>query len=1121
MSCFTQTELRNYLMQESATAMQSGVEQHLATCAHCCQTLESLASDDMVDAFFDAARRDAQESDPVFGQFEGSTDATVGDFPEWQPLEAAGPGLPLRFDRFVLRKVIGSGGFGVVYHADDINLKRDVAVKIPHLGGLSAEVRRRFLQEGKAAANLHHPHIVPVHQSGTHRGVCFLVSEYCPGQTLRQWLDTRCEEVRIRDAAVLVMQLAKAADHAHKNGIVHRDIKPANVILDERSAQDGFPFCPRLTDFGTARFLEAARSVTLSGTLIGTVPYMAPEQIRGRNVGPACDIYSLGVLLFELLSGQLPISGVNNVETIQRVLHSEVPAAHQLRSELPRDVSAICSCCLEKSPDRRYASARELADDLRRFLNNEPTHARPLRIGARLFRWSQRNPLPLTIMTTVCLVFLLILGGLAWYNHRLAELNLDLVAANHHALDMKDRAEQSEHHTRRLIYASDIRLAADHWRDGDTKTVYDILQRYESSQDGPDLRGLEWKFLKQAVQPAFDSLATVGSPLYCMRFSPDGRRFATSGQDGVIRIYGRQGGVPEQVIESGQREVNSVTFAPDGQTLASAGDDGSVCLWRLADGEQLKRFVAHDGLAFGVEFTPEGDLLATCGTDGLVQLWKDGKKEHTYRDHSARVEAIAISPNGRWLASVGKDRTLAVQDIKTGVLLFNWDRAAGTLSSVAFSPDSNNLAVVEAAGDTTSLVLFDLPSGRLLCARQHSGGIRSVAFATTGDRILTTDSAGAARLWSVSRANGRLTVSEEPLVTWQAHETRAEGGVFEPGGRSVLTIGSDGQVRRYSGPQLADEIVLDAVQLEKQYRLETLKIHEVAFLGQTHKLLASAHFGVAVVDSDGRESPSLVQFPPTNEWSCIASPRNANWFVVAGSTPWQETANGRRVSAVVERVEVPTGRKHRIWETDRNCSIIHLTCSSDGKLVTAVINDQLVKGQSKELLLIVADSGELVTKLPAAVGTRPAFTLDGRMMVYGVQRDIFLYDLRTRQQQVIREAHTDSQCGLALSNDGRWMATCDEGRIVKIWNLTTLNQHTVLQGHQSKVSALVFSADCRTLLSSSFDGTVKAWSVLSGQPLMDLHVDTAGVSHMALSSDSRQLAVVEDKTRVRIYRIGQ
>ncbi len=507
MHCFSRDQLRGYLLRQLDAQELARVEDHVSECSGCCGTLEALASDDLVQEYFEASQRD---SDTGSRTARSASNVTAGGPPEpldWAALAWDDPQLPRQFDRFILKQVIGSGGFGVVYRADDINLRREVAVKIPHLGGHSPSIRQRFLQEGAAAANLHHPHIVQVHQSGAEGGVCFLVAEYCPGQTLRELLSESPGGRAAREAATIVLVLAEAVAHAHQNGIVHRDIKPSNVILDSRGDHQGLPYCPKLTDFGTAKFLGAEQALTTEGTLIGTAPYMAPEQIKGdREVGPACDIYALGVLLYEMITGQVPIQGADKADTIHKVVTVEPPLLHAHVRSAPRDLSAICRCCLEKQPEQRYASARELAADLQRFLNNEPTTARPLS-GGRGCCWTRRNPLPLSIMGAISLIFALSLGGLAWHAAQLNRLNQQLIESNRQALEMKDRAEQSERHARRMQYASDIRLAAKSWARVISATPRIFWLGMNPVPTKNDLRGMEWRFLSHAVRPSSDAIS--------------------------------------------------------------------------------------------------------------------------------------------------------------------------------------------------------------------------------------------------------------------------------------------------------------------------------------------------------------------------------------------------------------------------------------------------------------------------------------------------------------------------------------------------------------------------------------------------------------------------------------
>jgi hypothetical protein len=309
--------------------------------------------------------------------------------------------LPRTFGRFRIRGEIGRGGFGIVFLADDPQLSRSVALKVPRPDALfNADLRERFLREARAAAALDHPNLVTVYESGEVAGICYIASAYCPGLNMAQWLHSRPGPVSPWTAATLIACLATAVQHAHDRGILHRDLKPSNVLLVPRtaktidSANDQFEleFIPKLTDFGLAKLLEAESDQTRSGIVLGTPVYMAPEQAEGwsNQVGAATDVYALGVMLYELLTRRLPFQGVSLVLTLEQLRSEEPLPPRRIVSELPRDVETICLKCLRKDPRQRYASADALAQDLHRFLRREPIHGRRAGLGTRLLDWCRR-----------------------------------------------------------------------------------------------------------------------------------------------------------------------------------------------------------------------------------------------------------------------------------------------------------------------------------------------------------------------------------------------------------------------------------------------------------------------------------------------------------------------------------------------------------------------------------------------------------------------------------------------------------------------------------------------------------------------------------------------------------
>ena len=300
-----------------------------------------------------------------------------------------------RLGRFRVVRELGRGGFGVVYLADDPTLGRQVAVKVPRWDRWEKpEYRGRFLQEARAAAALDHPNIVRVHEADDAGPVVYIASAYCEGPSLAAWLRGRTRPVPYRLAAALTADLAAGVRHAHERGVLHRDLKPANVLLEGAAEGEAPALTPKICDFGLAKVVDAEATGTASGAIMGTPQYMAPEQAEGRtsDVGPATDVYALGAILYELLTGRPPFEGANPMETARLVAVKPPEPPRRRRKDVPRDLEAIVLTCLEKEPARRYATAEALDTDLRRWLEGKPPLGRPEPWHRRIGRWVRRHP---------------------------------------------------------------------------------------------------------------------------------------------------------------------------------------------------------------------------------------------------------------------------------------------------------------------------------------------------------------------------------------------------------------------------------------------------------------------------------------------------------------------------------------------------------------------------------------------------------------------------------------------------------------------------------------------------------------------------------------------------------
>jgi hypothetical protein len=355
-----------------------------------------------LDAYYRRARGDTprpEDYSPWFGGVAPTWLADAVTLPLPAPIvpldlvSNAGAALTV-LGRFRITCELGSGGFGIIFLAEDSRLGRKVALKVPRpeVAG-QPELRQRFLREAHSAAALDHPNVAPVYEAGEADGLCYIASAYCPGGNLAAWLRRQPGPVPLRHAAGLVGALAGAVQHAHEHGVLHRDLKPSNILLAPAQGEAGeLEFVPKVTDFGLAKLLEEADEETTSGLLLGTPAYMAPEQVEGRTkaVGVATDVYALGVILYELLTGRTPFRGPSLLMTLDQVRTAEPVAPRALRRDVPHDLDVICLKCLQKAPRDRYASAADLAADLQRFLRHEPIRARPVGFVTRAWRWCQR-----------------------------------------------------------------------------------------------------------------------------------------------------------------------------------------------------------------------------------------------------------------------------------------------------------------------------------------------------------------------------------------------------------------------------------------------------------------------------------------------------------------------------------------------------------------------------------------------------------------------------------------------------------------------------------------------------------------------------------------------------------
>ena len=819
---------------------------------------------------------------------------------------------------YEVQELLGRGGMGVVFRARHVRLNRIIALKMSLAGAYATpHERERFQREAVAVAGLRHPNVVQIHDVGDWDGRPYFTMEYMEGGSLAERLSGT--PMPAHQAAILVATLASAVQAAHTGGIIHRDLKPSNVLL---TADD----TPKVADFGLARRQEGGATLTLSGARVGTPSYMAPEQARGlaRALGPGLDIYALGAILYELLTGRPPFRAETVAETERQVVEQEPVSPARLNARVPWDLETVCLKCLEKEPGRRYATAGALAEDLSRFLNNEPISARPAGPLVRLARWGKRNPVPVASLSFVLVTGLIAIATILWQWRKaeVARRDADKLATSEAAavlrlkeqhetaVEAQKKAELAVKSERWERYRSNILAAASALQvQNNSGTVRRALEAAPAEH-----RNWEWRHLKSQldnsrtvipgtptdallrqpiISPSGDLIAVVdrnahtinlwntatgkitGSlrghtgPVQVLAYSPDGKRLASGSDDKTLRLWDPATGEQVAVLCGHAKPVDWIYYSPDGHRICSVGG-GSARLWDATTGRSVA-VLGGPVRRYAVIFTPDSRrLVIGIGREARVYDAPTGRQVTTLGTHQAQVVHLVISPDGKRIASSDHhEKDVRLWDAQTSreiAVLCGHTFCPGVL---AFSPDSARLASGGTYPDVT-IRLWESATGRSMAImRGHGNTILTFAFDPDGRRAVSASAEQTAWLWD--------GVTGERLAPLRDYSGELWNAIFSSDGTRVVTASADQTLRVWDST---------AGQLVAVLRGHTADVHAAAFAAQSSLLVSVSSDGEArsgTRSSRSRTASCAVMTASRTTWRSV--PMARGWPPRPGTVP--------------------------------------------------------------------------------------------------------------------------------------------------------------------------------------------------------------------------------------------